>query len=226
VPAENGRIDLETAMRLFESGGVVMIPLALCSILALAIVIERGYALRTGKVISPKIAAMLEKMNGPEDATALIAVCRHVDTEFARVVRTGLEGEHLPRAENVEALQAAARQEVGSLERGLLVLEIITGISPLLGLLGTVLGIYHVFNVIVQSGVGDATTLSGGISEALITTIVGLFIAIPSLVAHSYFTKRVDELMLEIERYGNILIHKLYGATSRDRGEAALIEAE
>lgn len=217
---------METAMRLFESGGVVMIPLALCSIFALAIVIERAYALRAGKVISPKITVLLEGMNGPEDLAALIAVCRHVDTGFARVVGTGLERENLPRAENVETLQAAARQEVGSLERGLLMLEIITGISPLLGLLGTVLGIYHVFNVIVESGVGEASTLSGGISEALITTIVGLFIAIPSLVAHSYFTKRVDELMLEIERYGNILIHKLYDSSSRAGERAAIMKAE
>jgi biopolymer transport protein ExbB len=213
-------------MHLFESGGKVMIPLALCSIFALAIVIERAYALRSEKVISPKITLLLEQMNGPEDLAALIAVCRHVDTGFARVVRTGLESENLPRAENVETLQAAARQEVSSLERGLLMLEIITGISPLLGLLGTVLGIYHVFNVIVESGVGEASTLSGGISEALLTTIVGLFIAIPSLVAHSYFTKRVDELMLEIERYGNVLIHKLYDSASHAGKRAAIMEAE
>jgi biopolymer transport protein ExbB len=203
-----------------------MIPLALCSIFALAIVIERAFALRAGKVISQKITAALEGMNGPEDVAALIAVCRHVDTEFARVVRTGLESQDLPRAENVETLQASARQEVGSLERGLLMLEIITGISPLLGLLGTVLGIYHVFNVIVESGVGEASMLSGGISEALITTIVGLFIAIPSLVAHSYFTKRVDELMLEIERYANVLIHKLYDSAARARQTTVMTEAD
>ncbi len=211
---------METALRLFETGGVVMIPLALCSIFALAISIEKAYSLRARRVISPEIASLIEGMNGGEDSAALIAVCRHVDTAFARVVRAGLENGELPRSENIETLQAAARQEVGSLERGLLMLEIITGISPLLGLLGTVLGIFHVFNVIVAQGVGEASALSGGISEALITTIVGLFIAIPSLVIHSYFTKRVDELMLEIERYTNILIHKLYGMGSRGRGRA------
>jgi biopolymer transport protein ExbB len=208
---------LETALRLFETGGVVMIPLALCSILALAIVIEKTYSLRAKRVITPKIAELVEDMGDGEDSAALIVVCRRVDTAFARVVRAGLENGELPRSENIETLQAAARQEVGSLERGLMMLEIITGISPLLGLLGTVLGIFHVFNVIVERGVGEASVLSGGISEALITTIVGLFIAIPSLVAHSYFTKRVDELMLEIERYANILIHKLYGLGSRGR---------
>jgi biopolymer transport protein ExbB len=84
----------------------------------------------------------------------------------------------------------------------------------LLGLLGTVLGIFHIFNVIVNTGIGEASRLSAGISEALITTIVGLFIAIPSFVAHSYFSKRVDDLVLEIERYANILTFKLYGTPS------------
>jgi biopolymer transport protein ExbB len=195
---------------------MTMIPLALCSILALAIVIEKAFALRTHRVVSPKIAGLIESMKGQEDSTALGAVCQHVNTPFARVIKAGLENEGLPRAENVEMLQAAARQEVGSLERGLLMLEIITGISPLLGLLGTVIGIFHVFNVIVETGIGEASALSGGISEALITTIVGLFIAIPSLVAHSYFSKRVDELVLEIERCANILIYNLYGNNAQN----------
>jgi biopolymer transport protein ExbB len=76
-----------------------------------------------------------------------------------------------------------------------------------------------VFNVIVERGVGEASILSGGISEALITTIVGLFIAIPALVAHSYYSKRVDELVLEIERYANMLVHKLYSGRSPARAE-------
>ena len=207
---------METALRLFGAGGMTMIPLALCSILALAIVIEKSFALRTHRVVSPKIAGLIESMKRKEDSTALAAVCRHVNTPFARVIKAGIENEGLPRAENVEMLQAAARQEVGSLERGLLMLEIITGISPLLGLLGTVIGIFHVFNVIVETGIGEASALSGGISEALITTIVGLFIAIPSLVAHSYFSKRVDELVLEIERCANILIYNIYGNNARN----------
>ena len=208
---------METALRMFETGGPVMIPLALCSILALAIALEKAYSLRTRRIITPEIAKLVEGMGDGDDSAALIAECGDIDTGAARVVRAGLENRELPRSENIETLQAAARQEVGSFERGLMMLEIITGISPLLGLLGTVMGIFNVFNVIVEQGIGEASVLSGGISEALITTIVGLFIAIPSLVAHSYFTKRVDELMLEIERYANILIHKLYGVGSLGR---------
>jgi biopolymer transport protein ExbB len=201
---------LETAMHLLKAGGMTMVPLVICSILALAIIIEKAYMLRTRKVLSPEIVALVETIGAKEDTAASASVCERVNTPFARVIKTGLLNNGLPRAENVEMMEAAARHEVGHLERGLLMLEIITGISPLLGLLGTVLGIFHVFNVIVERGVGEASILSGGISEALITTIVGLFIAIPALVAHSYFSKRVDELVLEIERYANALVHKLY----------------
>jgi biopolymer transport protein ExbB len=217
---------LESALHLFGLGGMTMIPLAICSIVALAIIIERAYALRTRRVIPPAIVRLVQKMRGAEDVAPSIAACEHNDTPFARVINAGLTNRVLPRAENVEVIQAAARQEVGSLERGLLMLEIITGISPLLGLLGTVLGIFHVFNMIVERGVGDASTLSGGISEALVTTIVGLFIAIPSLVAHSYYSKRVDEHILEMERHANILIHKLYSGSEAPGGQAARPEQE
>ncbi len=217
---------METALHLFSAGGVTMIPLAICSIVALAIIIEKAYALRSRRVIPPAIARLVQKMRGPEDVAPSIAACERNDTPFARVINAGLSNRILPRAENVELIQAAARQEVGSLERGLLMLEIITGISPLLGLLGTVVGIFHVFNMIVERGVGDASTLSGGISEALVTTIFGLFIAIPSLVAHSYYSKRVDEHMLEMERHANILIHKLYSGSETAGGQTARAEQE
>lgn len=203
-----------------------MIPLAMCSILALAIIIEKAYSLRTGRVIAPEIAGVVEDTNPSGDVVASIAVCRRVDTPFARIIETGLANHRLPRGENIEMVQAASRHEVGSLERGLLILEIITGISPLLGLLGTVLGIFHVFSVIAERGVGEASILSGGISEALITTIVGLFIAIPALVAHSYYSKRIDDLVLEIERYANLLMHKLYRGPAAQAGKAPRMEQE
>lgn len=202
---------METALHLMKAGGITMIPLLLCSILALAIIIEKAYSLRAKKVISPEIAGMVENLEVDDRMVSSVALCDRVNTPFARVIKTGLVNRRLARADTAELVQSAARREVGFHERGLLMLEIITGISPLLGLLGTVLGIFHVFNVIVQRGVGEASILSGGISEALITTIVGLFIAIPAFVAHSYFSRRVDDHVLEIERYANMLIHKLYG---------------
>lgn len=217
---------MDTALHLLRAGGVTMVPLIICSIVALAIIIEKTYSLQTRRVLAPEIVAVVQTIGNKEDTEASVEVCRRVNTPFARIIMTGLVNNSLPRSENVDMLQAAARQEVGSLERGLLMLEIITGISPLLGLLGTVLGIFHVFNVIVERGIGEASILSGGISEALVTTIVGLFIAIPSLVAHSYFSKRVDELVLEIERHANILTHRLYSLSYSKHGEGILSERQ
>jgi biopolymer transport protein ExbD/biopolymer transport protein ExbB/TolQ len=152
---------LDTALRLFGAGGIVMIPLLICSIFALAVVIEKLHALRARKVIAPAVVELVGSLRTNEDMTALAGVCRRIDTPFARVIRTGLENADLPRAENVELIQSSARHEVGSLERGLTILEIITGISPLLGLLGTVLGMFHVFNVIVEGSV-HRHSLAGG----------------------------------------------------------------
>jgi len=208
-----------------KAGGITMIPLLICSILALAIIIEKAYSLRARKVISPEIAGMVEHLESDDQMVASLALCDRINTPFARVIKTGLINRRLARADNIELVQSAARREVTSHERGLLMLEIITGISPLLGLLGTVLGIFHVFGVIVERGIGEASILSGGISEALITTIVGLFIAIPSFVAHSYFSKRVDDHMLEIERFANMLIHKLYGSQA-EQAERLHLEHE
>ncbi len=210
---------METALHLLKAGGITMIPLLLCSVLALAIILEKAYSLRTKRVISPEVASMVENLENSSEIIPSIALCDRINTPFARVIKTGLVNRKLARADTMELVQAAARREVGTHERGLLMLEIITGISPLLGLLGTVLGIFHVFNVIVQKGVGEASFLSGGISEALITTIVGLFIAIPAFIAHSYFSKRVDDHVLEIERYANTLIHKLYGSRAEEAPE-------
>jgi biopolymer transport protein ExbB len=196
VPEYPRRHNLNTAWYFLKAGGITMIPPGLCSILTLALIIEKAYTLRARRVIAPEIVGLIENMDGAEDIVASIAVCDRADTPFARVIKTGLVNYRLPRSENIEMVQAAARHEVGSLERGLLMLEIITGISPLLGLLGTVLGIFHIFNVLVVSGVGETSRLSAGISDALITTIAGLFIAIPALVGHSYYSKRVEDLLL------------------------------
>ena len=95
------------------------------------------------------------------------------------------------------------------MEKGLVILETIAGIAPLLGLLGTVIGILKVFDVIAEIGVGQATALSGGISEALITTIVGLSIGIPAVVVYNLFTNKAERLVLEIEKYSALLLAKV-----------------
>jgi biopolymer transport protein ExbB len=116
----------------------------------------------------------------------------------------------LSREEKVLDIQATGRQEARSLERMLIVLEVITAITPLLGLLGTVLGMSQVFDVISEVGLGQTKAFSGGIAQALRTTIVGLGVAIPSLIAYSSFDRKVDNLILEMEKYSMLLLNKLY----------------
>ena len=190
-------------------GGIIMIPLFLCSITALAITIEKFVALRHRKVIVPEVVSVLENVKGVNDLGLAVSICEKHDGPFANIIRISLENHGLPREEIKETLLDQGRQEIHQLEKGLGMLETVAGIAPLLGLLGTVLGILKVFKVISVMGVGQATALAGGISEALITTIAGLFIGIPALVAYNYFSSRAEALVLEIEKYSNRLLNKI-----------------
>ncbi len=186
-----------------------MIPLALCSILGLAIVIEKFFSLRQKKVIIPEIVSVLDNIKGSEDVGLAVSICEKYEGPFANIIRTGLENRELSKDDLKEALLDQGRQEVRTLERGLVVLETIAGIAPLLGLLGTVIGILKVFNVISELGVGQAAALSVGISEALITTIVGLSIGIPAVVAFNYFASKAENVVLDIEKYSSALLKKV-----------------
>lgn len=201
---------MKNIIAFLAKGGITMIPLFLCSIAALAVAIERALALRRRQVIVPEVVSVLENVKGTEDFGLAVSICEKHDGPFANIIRLSLENHGLPREELKEALLDQGRQEVHRLERGLGVLETVAGIAPLLGLLGTVLGILKVFKVISLMGVGQAAALAGGISEALITTIAGLFIGIPALVAYNYFAQRSEALVLEIEKYSNRLLNKIY----------------
>lgn len=190
-------------------GGIIMIPLFLCSVAALAVAIEKSLALRRRKVIVPALVGVLENVKGPEDFNLALSICEKHRGPFAGLIRLALENRQLPREELKEALLDQGRQEVHRLGRGLGVLETVAGIAPLLGLLGTVLGILKVFKVISLMGAGQAAALAGGISEALITTIAGLFIGIPALVAYNYFADKAESLVLEMEKHSNLLLGKI-----------------
>jgi len=200
---------MDQVIEFFNKGGFVMYPLLACSILGLAIVIEKALSLRRKNVIVPEIVNVLDNIKGPEDVGLALSLCEKHQGPFANIIRAGLESRNLPREEIKESLIDQGRQEVHTLERGLVVLETIAGIAPLLGLLGTVVGILRVFNVIAELGVGQASQLSGGISEALITTIVGLSIGIPAVVVYNLFANKAEELVLEIEKYSSQLLKKV-----------------
>lgn len=187
-----------------------MIPLLICSVLALAVIIERAINLRRDKILRPEIIKTIETIRGPEDIPYAISKCEVIPGPFSNLLRRILVNNHLTREEKFIDIQAAGRQETKALEKRLLVLEIITAVAPLLGLLGTVLGLENIFAIISELGLGQAKAFSGGLAEAIRTTVFGLFIAIPSLVAYSYFDKKVDTFVLEMEEYSTHILNKLY----------------
>ncbi len=200
---------MQDAWNFLQRGGIVMIPLMLCSILALAIIIERSISLRKKRILSPKIISVIEAINKPEDIHLAISICQKQKGAFSNIIQLGLENQALPKFELKELISDQGRQEMRTLERGLLILETIAGIAPLLGLLGTVTGMIKIFNVITAQGLGQTQALSGGISEALITTVVGLIIGIPSLVVYNYFADKAENLIMDIEKYTSQLLRKI-----------------
>lgn len=186
-----------------------MYPLLLSSVIALAMIIERFWYLRRKKILIPEIIGVLDQIKTPDDLNMARSICKKFDEPFSRIVLTGLENNDLPPEELRALVEDEGRQEVRILQRGLVTLETIAAIAPLMGLLGTVLGMIKVFDVIQTLGVGQAKALSGGISEALITTATGLFIGIPVLIAFNYFNSRSEAFVLDMERYVLLVLNKL-----------------
>jgi biopolymer transport protein ExbB len=194
----------------FRSGGIMMYPLLLSSIIALAIILERFIMLRRKKILIPEIINLIEHFRSLQDIDLARNICAKYKGPLSNLIRLGLENTNLERNEIKELIEDQGRQEIRELERGLSLLETIAVTSPMFGLLGTVLGMEKVFDVIKELGVGQAAALSGGIAEALITTIAGLFIGVPALIFYNFFTSKAENYVLDIEKYSNYLIQKLH----------------
>jgi biopolymer transport protein ExbB len=173
---------------------LVYILLGLTSIIGLAFIVERGWTLRWRKVLPPEIEAAVESCESP----------------LGRLMLQAAERLDWPKDDNVDALQTRARQEIVRLERGLVVLEIIVGIAPLLGLVGTIVGMMSVFGDIGQAGLNEAARLAQGIALILRATLAGLLIAIPSLIFWSYYSKKVEMLAVEMETLCDEFIRRQY----------------
>ena len=190
-------------------GGIIMVPLLFSSILGLAIVLERAINLRRPKVIIPEIVSVVDSLSTRGDIEMAMNIRQRKGGPFANIIQTGLMNRDLSPEAIKELLNDQGRQEVRTLERFLPTLETIAGIAPLLGLLGTVLGMIKVFTVISQQGTGQASLLAGGISEALITTATGLVIGILALIMYNYFSNRAENYILDIEKYTTQLLYKI-----------------
>lgn len=201
-----------------KAGGPFMVLLILTSLVAVAFIIERGMALRWGKVIPPPVEEAMERCHGPADTGAVVAACNANPSPLSRLLLTIGDHSSWPRQENVESAQTKARHEVVGLERGLVVLEVVVGVAPLLGLVGTLHGLITLFAELGKSGLADNASLAKGISIALNTTLMGLMVAIPALIAWSYYVKKVETISVEMESFCDRFLRALYHKTkSREK---------
>lgn len=186
-------------IELVREGGWVMLPLILCSVIALGIILERFWSLRVKRVCPEHLLAEVWPWvkTGKTDPKRLEALRRH--SPLGQILSAGLQQRNIGRELMKEAIEDTGRHVVHELERYLNTLGTIAAITPLLGLLGTVLGILQVFAVISAQGTANTQALSGGIAVALITTVTGLMIAIPTLILYRYFRGKVDDLVVRME---------------------------
>ncbi|HPE62279.1 MAG TPA: MotA/TolQ/ExbB proton channel family protein [Thiolinea sp.] len=187
-----------------------MFPIILCSVIAMAIIIERFLALRNSKVISPEDVNLARKMASEGSVNEQAIERLRSGSIIGNVLAAGLSGSSLPRHIMKENVEEAGRHAVHRMERYLNTLGTIAAITPLMGLLGTVLGMITAFSKITQVGVGDPATVAGGISQALVTTAAGISVALVALVFHRYFKGRVDNYVVSMEQQAVKLIELVH----------------
>jgi len=192
-------------------GGMVMYVLLAASVLALTIIFERSWSLRRSVVLPADEIEEIEEAVSSGNVDAAVQMCSDNNTAMSRILWVALKNRGVRRAAMKEILEEIGRQEVAHLERYIGVLGVIAAVSPLLGLLGTVIGMIEVFQVISIEGVGKADILAGGISKALNTTAAGLSVAIPALVAYRIFESRVNRFVIEIEQHALHFVEMLKG---------------
>lgn len=209
-------VDVEVAhlYEFLKSGGPVMIPIMLASVVGLAAFVERLWALRLDRVIprASRIELMqLVKQARWDDA---INLCRKGDNPLCRVVEPVLHHREQPRSEIKELAEEVGKREAAELERYSGIVGIVASVAPLLGLLGTVWGMIITFDVIKEQGLGQVGQLAGGISAALITTFAGLSVGIPALIAHRFLLSQIDDLTLELEEAALAVLDAVRGAAA------------
>lgn len=196
---------------IIKSGGWMMFPIILSSIIAMAIIVERFWSLQRNKILPPELLPQVRKLyleNKLDDATLRKL---KVSSPLGYILAAGLFNSLHDRKVMKDCMEEAGRKVAHDLERYLNALGTIAAVVPLLGLLGTVFGMIEIFSSLMKNGAGDPASLAGGISVALITTAAGLTVAIPSLIFHRYFERLVDEYVVGMEDEALKLIDILHG---------------
>ena len=198
-------------LELIKAGGFIMWPLLLCSIISLAIAAERFWSLQSKRVTPKNLVAQVWQWDKVGHLDAKRVQDLRIASPLGRVLAAGLVNRRHEREIMKESIEEVGRHVAHELERFLNTLGTIASITPLLGLLGTVIGMIKVFAVITAQGVGDPVVLASGISEALITTAAGLTVAIPSLMFYRFFRGRVDELVISMEQEAIKMVEVMHG---------------
>ncbi|MDD2707096.1 MAG: MotA/TolQ/ExbB proton channel family protein [Verrucomicrobiae bacterium] len=204
---------MKAIIQFFTAGGPFMVPLVICSVVGLAIIIERTIALQRKRIVPMSLEDAIHHFQPGGDTQILQGIAMGESSSLGRLVQRILAHADSPKADNIDALQVCGRAETVRMERGLVTLEIIVGIAPLLGLLGTVSGLITVFAAFgrgEKESMAEAMQIAAGISEALNMTVAGLVVAIPALVIHAYYSRRIEHYMSEIEGLCLDLLAKLY----------------
>ena len=194
-------------IRFFAQGGFFMAALVILSIFSLAVILQRALVIKMDRALPPDILRSVALFKEGSSIDSLQKSLSLEPSPLSRVLLSVIQHKDWPRAEILEAVQTRARHEISHLESGLVFLEITTGISPLLGLLGTLSGLVGIFSNIGAHG--DPQMVANGISEALNCTIVGLGVAVPNLIAYNYFTRRVEVIAIDLESQTTDLMAKL-----------------
>ena len=203
-----------------RAGGPLMWPIIFCSIVAAAIVLERLWTLQDRRVLPRELPQKVWQLIETGQVTDKVIAALEQHSPLGRLLAAGLANRHRPHEVLMERLEDAGRHVVHELERFLNTLGTIAGISPLLGLLGTVTGIIRAFDAIQASSMGDPRALSGGIAEALVCTAAGLCVAIPSLISYRYLRGKVEGIVVEMEKHALRMADALEAA-----GKAAASDA-
>ena len=207
-------------LELFKAGGWLMFPLFACSVIAIAIIAERFWSLQTKRIAPPELITQIWQWLRYNQVDKDRIKSLQNNSPLGRILAAGLAERNAPRDITKESIEDTGRHVTALMEKNLHTLGTIAAISPLIGLLGTVVGMIKVFAAITTSGVGNPETLAGGISEALITTAAGLVVAIPSVIFYRYFRGKINRLVVNMEEQAMQLIEILHGDREFDPDEA------
>ncbi len=206
-------------LELFKAGGWLMIPLFICSVISIAIIAERFWSLQTKRIAPPELVTQIWQWLKYNQVDQNRIKALQANSPLGQILAAGLTNRSSSREITKESIEDIGRHVTVALERNLNTLGTVAAISPLIGLLGTVIGMIKVFAVITAQGVGNPETLAGGISEALITTATGLVVAIPSLIFYRYFRGKISKLVVGMEEQAMQLIEILHGDRQFDPDE-------